>query len=135
MLRTYFQKFLESGGYCTPPGRAACAIDKARTLIRWKQAESDCRVRIVAEPEVESYASVFGKEEYEASKEYIEQWGVHWVYTEFRGPDGEWKQAESIGMCVYENPKSPFENCYVPDLMSSALEQLETAWNEAAQAI
>jgi hypothetical protein len=56
-----YRRFKETGGYCTPPGRAACALDKARTLAKWREAEADGRVRLRAEPERENYFDVYGK--------------------------------------------------------------------------
>lgn len=35
----------------------------------------------------------------------------------------EWEMVDSIGGCAgYHDPCSPFENCYVPDLMRAAIE-------------
>lgn len=129
-LRKYFQRFLDVGAYSTPPGRAACALGSARTLIAWQAAENAGRVRLRAEPEMESYADVYGREEYERSKEFIERNGCYCVVSEYLAPDGKWTHADSIGMCVYEDPCDPFENIYVPDLMGAALKQLDAAWDE-----
>lgn len=137
--RAIFQKFLESGAYCSPPGRAACALQNTKTLQAFRQAESDGRVRIRYEGEQESYFDVYGEPDTEKERKAIlaelERHGCWFVVTEFLAPYGEWEHADSIGMCVYSNPTDPFENCYVPDLMSSALEKLENAWEEAAAAV
>jgi hypothetical protein len=135
MFRQYFQRFLETGAYCTPPGRAACAIKSARTLIAWQQAKADGRVRINAEEEQESFSDVFGEEIYEREKAFIELHGCHYVYTEYLAPDGRWHHADSIGMVVCRRPDCPFENCYAIGLMSSALDQLNEAWTLAGEAI
>ena len=41
----------------------------------------------------------------------------------------KWEVVDSIGMCVYANPLDPFENCYVPDLMASALKHIPQSGN------
>lgn len=129
-LRNDFRRFLETAGYCTPPGRAACALNSARTLAQWRTDELLERVRLVVDEERESYADVYGREEYEQSKKWIEKWGVHWVRSEYLTPSGNWETADSIGMCVYKNPADPFENDYVIGLMASAIGQYHKAWDE-----
>lgn len=62
-LRSYFRRFLDSGAYCTPPGRAACALSSARTLAEFERAQADGIVRIRAEHEQENYFDVYGKPE------------------------------------------------------------------------
>jgi hypothetical protein len=129
----YFHRFLESGAYCTPPGRTVCALANARTLIEWKSAGD--RVRLYAEVEQESFADVFGKDIYEREKETIEMWGCHWVRAEYLAPDGKWTFGDSIGMCVYPDPLDPFQNEHVPDLMRATLDQMKEAWETAGAAI
>lgn len=127
-LRAYFQKFLENGGYCTPPGRAACALDNARAVLEFRTTPG---VRLRREPEREDYFSVYGDGDAESRKfvqKTIDQWGLYWVVSEFRAPNGEWMYADSIGMCIYENPLDPFQNCYVPELMRAAIEKRNEAW-------
>lgn len=42
-------------------------------------------------------------------------------------PTETWEWVECIGMCVgYQNPLSPFENWYVPDLMQAAILEAES---------
>lgn len=138
-LRRDFQRFLECGGYCTPPGRAACALDNARTLAQWRELESAGRVRIVAEPELEpydpgdcgeAYTNIHGRRvsAEEAQKEIAEmlERDGHWRIVSYWHDGNEWQHADSIGGCAgYSNPCSPFENCYVPDLMNSAIKESE----------
>lgn len=124
-----FKRFLAVGGYCTPPGRAACALRSARTLEEWRKAESAGLVRLLASPEQESYESVFGKESFEQDRECIERHGCWWVTSEVNhgteATGDDWQHADSIGMCVYANPLDPFENSYVIDLMQAALDQID----------
>ncbi len=137
-IREDFRKFLETGGYCTPPGRAACALDSARTLANWREAEGAGLVRLRSEPEEENYFDVYGEPEaYEGANgrrvtaemakaqivETLENWGCFCVISEVF-EDGEWVHADSIGFCVYEDPLDPFDNSYVVDLMAKAMEQI-----------
>jgi hypothetical protein len=55
----------------------------------------------------------------------IESDGCWSVVSETKCPCCEtWLHANSIGMCIYAAPTSPFQNAYVIDLMSSALDNL-----------
>lgn len=126
-IRSDFQGFLNEGAYCTPPGRAACALNHARTLDAWRRAEVAGLVRLRSEPERENYFDVYGEPDDERERASIvaeiERNGCWWVVSEYW--DGEdWQLADSIGMCVYANPLDPFQNCYVVDLMASALSNI-----------
>lgn len=131
-LRKDFQRFLECGAYATPPGRAACALGYARTLEQWREAESAGLVRLKMCPENESYFDVYGKPDSEKEKLQIlaalDRCGCWYVVSEVNTGDeasgDNWEHADSIGMCVYDNPLDPFENCYIPDLMAKALESI-----------
>ena len=108
--------------------RADHALAMARTLVRWDQAESAGHVRLVAKPESESYWDVYGEPDSERERKaqawYLEHWGCWCVVGQYY--DGQaWQWADSVGMCVYEHPLSPFENCYVPDIMAATLDQYE----------
>jgi len=74
-LRSDFQKFLATSGYCTPPGRAACALRSARILQYWRKVDGDY-VRLITRHEEENYFDVYGKpddeREYKALCEFIE---------------------------------------------------------------
>jgi hypothetical protein len=47
-LRQPFRFFLENAGYCTPPGRAVCALKYARAEMK---ARADDSLRVVWEPD------------------------------------------------------------------------------------
>lgn len=132
-IKRDWKRFMVEGAYCSPPGRAACALAHARTLDEWRTAESAGLVRLRAEPESESLASVYGDEIAEREREYAGRWGVWWVVSEVNfGNEAigdKWEHADSIGMCVYENPLDPFQNCYVVDLMAAALRNIPQPGN------
>lgn len=116
---------------------ASHAFYSAKTLTQWQEMEAEGLVRIGADHERENYFDVYGEPEAyvdgfgrrvsaaQARKELeeiLERDGCYTVFTEYL-KDGEWVMADSIGMNTgYKNPTSPFENCYVPDLMRSAID-------------
>lgn len=126
-LRKNFQRFAETGAYCTPPGRMACALHSAKTLEQWELYESAGLVRLIAEPEQESYFDVYGKPDTEKERQeiirYLDLWGCFCIISQV-WIDGKWEHADSVGMCVYARPLDPFDNTHVIDLMASALRQV-----------
>ena len=104
---------------------AECSLESARVKIAFEHAEADGRVRIIQEPDAEP----FDWGDCEPDPDMLDRLGVWNVSSQvWQGcPDcgrGEWVDADSICGCAgYENPQSPYENCYVIDLMRSALDQ------------
>ena len=101
----------------------------------FRALESDGLVRLRAFPETESYFDVYGEpdsaQERQEVIDQIEQNGCWCVVSEFYA-DGQWHHADSVGMCVYARPLDPAENCYVEDLMRSAVRALEMQSTEGA---
>lgn len=114
---------------------AALALSSARTLARFRELESRGLVRLYAEPEMENYFDVYGREDspklQKQMEETLERLGCDYVVAEWRSEDqGEWEHADGVGMCVYEHSTDPFENCYVIQLMQSAIDALENSERE-----
>lgn len=133
---SYYFKFLQTGAYCTPPGRTICALRNAKTLSEWDLAERAGLVRLRAIPEEENYFDVYGrpddKKEREEIQRLLDQWGCYYIVSEVNHGDerqDNWQHADSIGMCVYRRPCDPFENSYIIDLMSEALSQIPQPGN------
>ena len=129
-LREHFHRFLEVGAYCVPPGRAACALENARILARFREMEEEGLVRLRQEEEQESYFDVYGtpdsKREREGIAGQIERDGCWFVVSEYLDEATDtWQCADSIGMCIYSRPLDPFQNGYVPELMRAACEQAD----------
>lgn len=120
---------------------AKCSLESAKTILRFRELESDGLVRLRAEPEEESYFDVYGDIELDHAErnghpisreqarkdliETLERDGVWWTVAEWFDGD-EWQQADSCGMHTgYKNPLDPFENCYVIQEMQSAIDALE----------
>lgn len=120
----HYRKFRASGN--TP----VQAVRSARTLTKWEALEYRGKVRIQADHENENYFDVYGEPDTEQQRkdivDAIEQHGLTYVFTEYFS-NGEWHQADAIGMCIYERPTDPFCNDYAPDLMKSAVDQYEEA--------
>lgn len=130
IVRDYFD-FLRYGAYCTPPGRTMCALQNARTLDEWRKAQRARLVRIKAVAEEENYFDVYGKPETDKEckeiERQLEQWGCHCIISEVNFGDrtrDDWRPVDSVGMCVYANPLSPFDNSHVIDLMRTALDKI-----------
>ena len=123
-LQKDFHRFLETGAFCKPPGRAACAFAHAKILETWREYETAGLVRLRTVPEEENYFDVYGKPDTEKERLLIEsdleQNGCWFIIAEVNN-DGKWEAVDSVGMCVYADPIDPFENCYVTDLMAAAI--------------
>ncbi len=145
-IEKYYRNFREYGW-----DQAVWALRNAKTLARFEELEAEGRVKIVADPECENYWSIYGEpegyvngygrrvspeEERKEIEEWIERFGCWFVVALYLDPfTGEWEHADSIGMCIYDDPTDPYENCYVPDLQRSAIRELEKAEQRPANAL
>lgn len=124
-------RFKEYGAYATPPGRAMCALQNARTLSVFRELEDQGLVRIKAQEEEENYFDVYGEPDDERERErmvkILDRDGCWYVYSEYFSPETEtWKHADGVGMCTgYSDPTDPFENCYVIGMMQEAIDLLK----------
>lgn len=108
--------------------QAEMCLRDARAIAEFETLASAGLVRITSEDECENYFDVYGREDNERDQkrmeETIRRMGCVRVVSEWF--DGsEWQMADSIGMCVYDRPESPFENCYVVELMREAITAAE----------
>lgn len=119
---------------------AQWALRIAKTAEEFKGRDD---IRIRAEPEEEGYFDVYGEpdgytdihgqrftaeQEREQIVDSIERDGCWCVIAEWLNPEtDEWELADSVGMCIYNDPTDPVENCYVAQLMRSALDAAEAA--------
>jgi hypothetical protein len=105
------------------------------TIETFRALESDGLVRLRAFPETDSWFDVYGEpDDANQRQEIIDTinlYGCWSVVSEFYA-EGQWHHADSIGMCVYARPLDPAENCYVEDLMKSAIDALEMQSTEGA---
>lgn len=126
-IRTIYAK-LRANPVSILVGRAAeMALRQAKIIAQFRSLEARGLVRISSDDEQENYFDVYGKpdteKEMKQMQETLNRMGCKWVYSEWF--DGEnWNMADSIGMCVYEDAESPFENGCVADLMEGAINQL-----------
>lgn len=118
---------------------ASQALRTAKILVAWDKAEANGLVRLRAEDELENYFDLYGepegytnlhgkrvsaKEERDEIERQIDLYGCLCCISEYF-VDGQWRTADSVGMCVgYRDALDWQQNCYVPDLMASALEAL-----------
>lgn len=107
---------------------AKWALIHAKTVAEFRAMESAGYVRMRAEAEEENYFDVYGREGNEKDQkrleEILERDGAWYVHSQaFVG--GRWVTVDGVGMCAgYSDPTSPFENCYVPEMMRAALEMV-----------
>lgn len=149
-LLNLYKQFRKASPFMLVGHNARLALDSAKTLLRFRELEADGLVRLRCEPEEEAYDPGDMLEHWERNghpvprrqaekelNEMLNNLGVWWTCTEWR-PDeeSEWRHADSCGMhSGYNNPKSPFENCYVIDEMAAAVDAYENyaAENQAEQ--
>jgi DNA primase large subunit len=109
---------------------AQYAIRAAKIIYQFRELESDELVRLIAQQETEDYFSVYGREniskqEDKHIQELIDTWGCWHIRSEYRNKNDQWQRADSIGMCIYKDPKDAFDNVYIIDLMQSAIEYVQ----------
>lgn len=123
----------------------ADALRTARIVDAFEDMENAGMVRIIAEPEQESYFDVYGEPEGYVNEHgrrvsaeeqraeivrTLEQDGCWYVAAQVQCSEcEEWRTVDGIGMNTgYGDPTDWRVNWYVPDLMSAALNEIvETA--------
>lgn len=145
--RAHYYSELRRAGY-----NAQDALRGAKTWDAFTDAEGAGLVRLRAEPEQESYFDVYGepegftalngrrvsaKEERDDIAKLIDTVGCWWIVAEWQDAEGFWHASDSVGMNIHHNPLDPRDNCYVLDLMRSAVDALEAEQdaNEAEEAV
>lgn len=134
-IKTLYREFRDAG--YNPSDALSCA----RTVAEFSDLERKGFVTVDVEYEDENYWDVYGEpegyvniygrhvsadEERAEIEHLIDVWGLTYVMARYRtDPDEEWQDADSVGMCLYERPGDPLQNCYVPDLMRSAISALQ----------
>lgn len=113
-LRESFHFHLEHGGYCTPPGRAACALASARAELAAKEND-DLRIRWVDDSDYidlswdENGQTLRGLE----SGEFI----CEGCIVEQRCPTcGQWEHLESLWQIISE-PGSAYHRVVEAELL------------------
>ena len=130
-IKSEYMKLRRAGCGMIVGQDAKVSLSCAKAIVDFRELEDHGKVRLWAEQEQESYFDVYGKpdseEEYDHICDQIERFGCYCVMAQvWKGCDkcgrGGWETVDSVGMCVgYENPLSPYENCYVCDLMVVAV--------------
>ena len=138
-LKNLYLKFLKHSPFMLVGHKARLALDAAKTLIRFRELEADGLVRMRCEPETENYFDVYGREDsakhQKKTEDIIERLGCWWTVSEFFNGE-EWEHADSCGMHTgYNDPLSPFENCYVIDEMRAAINAADLLVETANQTL
>ena len=138
-LKNLYLKFRKHSPFMLVGHKARLALDAAKTLIRFRELEADGLVRMRCEPETENYFDVYGREDsakhQKQTEDIIERLGCWWTVSEFFNGE-EWEHADSCGMHTgYNDPLSPFENCYVIDEMRAAINAADLLVETANQTL
>ena len=126
-MKNYFSKkvflheFMDKAGMTLEQAQAAC-----QTMKQFEKLKEDNKVCLHMEPEQENYFSVYGEpdtvEEKNAIIHEIDTYGLWYIVSEVRCKCcSKWDVADSVGMCIFNDPLDPVENPYIIDLMNSAI--------------
>jgi len=130
-IATTYRKFRSNPPFIRVGHSAEDALDAARTVVKFSELKDAGMVRIMAEPEDESYFSVYGEPDSPKERERIvdalEREGLWYVHADVNRSceqcgDEQWDNVDAIGMCVYDRPTDPFVNPYVVALMRAAID-------------
>lgn len=98
-LRESFQFHLNMGGYCTPPGRAACALQAAKKEKYVKENPDKVRIRWVPDEAYSSFGTYQEDKwaEWEARKLDRGEFVAEGCIVEVRCPKcGQWSHHDSL---------------------------------------
>jgi hypothetical protein len=128
-IHELYKRFRKQSPFMLVGENARLALDSAKTLAEFRRLEASGLVKIEAELDQDPDASFYDTWPHlsERSREELKQqyYNDCWVVsTSVRCNCCEqWKEVDTICGCSgYNDPCSPFENCYVIDLMQSAIE-------------
>jgi hypothetical protein len=132
-IERLYRRFRKDSPFMLVGKNAQLALDSAKTLLAFQELESAGLARIISESDESPDASFYDTWEHlsERSKEELKQKyyddcvGVIGQYRQ--SEDDEWEDLDSIWGCSgYTDPCSPFENCYVIDIMDATVERAKT---------
>lgn len=147
-VKALYRRFRADSPFMLVGENARLALDAARTLDRWEDLENAGYVQIIADNDQDAendwdcptHCTRKNKardREYDAPCSACRAWerdGAYYVQTQYRTDAGdtsdgdEWETADGIGGCVgYKNACSPFENCYVIEMMRAAIDAYDAA--------
>jgi len=122
-----YRKFRAASPFMLYGSNAAQAISSARILEQWESLEAEQLVKIEAQLDTDANASFYDSWEHlsERTREQLKEayyqdcWTVAAYYQD---ESGSFEMIDSISGCSgYSDPCDPFENCYVIDMMESAI--------------
>lgn len=135
-IRKLYKQFRESSPFMLVGRNAEVALSAAKTLAQFNRLEFEGCVRMQLEFDYDSDASFYDTWPHlsERSRRELKQAYCDDCYVVssqiFNRDSHEWETVDSIGGCAgYKNPCSPFENCYVIDMMQSAIDRLDVSGN------
>lgn len=123
-LRLY-RKFRSNPPFMLVGYNAIQALEAAKLIEAWNRLESVGLVRLQAEADEDYQWNEYDPKE---SEKYGDDgaWGSVGEYR--TSPDGEWETGDSVwGHVGYNDVLSPYENCYILDIMRQTVEDLKAA--------
>jgi len=134
-LRRLYRRVRSAGIVGFAGASAIGSLVVAREMDRWNHLKSRGLVRIVLTPETDpdfSYLDTWDHLSERSKREHIERMenlGVYVVSGQYRlDDDSPWITADSIGNTAgYRDASDPFENPYVPDIISNTLAVMKDA--------
>ena len=131
-IRIMYRRVRHNGGAGIVGQDATGSLRIARTIVQFDALESAGLVRIECRPDDSPDLSYIDTWEHMSERELKERlWdqGIVGAIGQYRVDEHSgWQTADSIWGCAgYENPPSPFENCYVPDIMRQTIDALTHA--------
>lgn len=120
-IREAFRFHLQHGGYCTPPGRAQCALDLARA----EQTARDLNLRVEWQEEDENPLDVFGDDpDTRAQVRRIREGESDLLFARVPDPtDGSpYAALASLGMIeLSRDDRDPYRRVVEAELLSEAV--------------
>ena len=131
VLHSLYRQFRKSSPFMLVGENATQALNAARVIKRWQELEASGDVAISKQFDHDSDASFYDYWEHlsERTREQLKAdysadcWVVQTVVIDEFGTE---TVVDSIGGCSgYDDPCSPFENCYVVGMMETAIKHID----------
>jgi hypothetical protein len=113
-LRERFKFFLENDGYCTPPGRAACALESARLEAEWEGCDT-IRFRWVYDDDLDLSWDEDGSIREGLESGRLEAFGC--ILEQRCKACGEWEHVDSLFGIIVASLNDPYVRCVQADML------------------
>lgn len=130
-ITEHYREFRQHSPFMLVGENAKLSLEAARTYETWLELEANELVKIEAHPDYDPDPSFYDnwphlseRSKQELKDRYCADCWVVAVYVRCRSCN-QWRCVDSIGgNSGYDDPCSPFENCYVIDMMQTAIDNI-----------